>query len=223
MTKNKLRIIFLCILFLAVIVQVVFKLWEGGVFIFDHSANISSNYVLWNGREYSSISGEYSEGRTIAKGGEDWVINSVKEDPTHTFIVARSFLDHYLMVADDYIVPTTGELTTVSWNGNYITDTAFLSAVSKIDAQKTTSFTYQTDGIYALNDNQHMRELYFAYENCPVATIFKGYMGKVNGEWVITTFISQDAQNDDGSPKTHSVGCYIIPNEYWGILYGFFS
>ena len=76
------------------------------------------------------------------------------------------------MVADDYTVPANGELTTISWNGTYITDTEFLTAVSNIDAQKATSFTYQTYGIYELNDNQHMRELYFAYENCPVTTIF---------------------------------------------------
>ena len=221
--KKHLRIILPSILIFGVAAQVVIKLWEGSVFIFDHSAKVSSNYVLWNGREYSSISGEYSEGRTIAKGEEDWVIDSVNEDPTHTFIVARSFLDQYLMVADDYTGPANGELTTISWNGTYITDTEFLTAVSNIDAQKATSFTYQTYGIYELNDNQHMRELYFAYENCPVTTIFKGYMGKVDGKWVITTSISADTRNEDGSPKLYSVNCYEIPNEYWDVLSKFFS
>ena len=75
---------------------------------------------MWNGREYSSISGEYSEGRTIAKGEEDWVIDSVNEDPTHTFIVARSFLDQYLMVADDYTVPAKYSLQGTT-QGRYLT------------------------------------------------------------------------------------------------------
>ena len=35
------------------------------------------------------------------------------------------------MVADDYTVPANGELTTISWNGTYITDTEFLTAVSR--------------------------------------------------------------------------------------------
>ena len=90
-----------------------------------------------------------------------------------------------------------------------------MDALAKIEAEKTTSFTYETDGIFALTDNQHMRRLYFAYDNCPIATNYKGYMGKVNGAWVITTYISHDTRNEDGSPKPYSVGCYVIPEEYW--------
>lgn len=110
----------------------------------------------------------------------------------------------------------------LTWNGTYITEDSFVNAVSKIEAEKITSFTYETDGIFQLTENQHMRSLYFAYENCPVATNFIGYMGKVNGEWVITTDISQE-RNEDGSPKTSLVSCYVIPNEYWDIISKHFS
>ena len=207
-----------------IFVVVAFKPWKLGAFIFAHSADINLRHVTWNGKEYLPVSGEYTEGRTIAKvESSDWVINSVKEDPTHTFIVVRSFLDQYLMVSDDYTVPTAGELTTVSWNGVYISDPLFLESLSKIEAEKTTSFSYQTDGIFQLTENQYMRKLYFAYENCPIATNYKGYMGKVNGEWVITTYISQDTRNEDGSPKPYSVSCYKIPNQYWDVLSEYFS
>ncbi len=219
----KIKIILIGLLLFIVSAGIVFKLWESGAFIFDRAAHISMEYVEWNGKKYSDISGEYSEGRTIAKGKGDWVINAVEEDPTHTFIVVRSFLDDRLLVSDDYAVPTDGELTVACWNGKYITDTAFLDAVSKIESEKTTSFTYETDGIFQLTDHQHMRQLYFSYEDCPVATNFKGYMGKVHGEWVITTFISQDTRNEDGSPKPYSVNCYVIPSEYWDILSKYFS
>ncbi len=64
---------------------VVFKLWETGAFIWERSADICLEYVFWNGKEYSPISGEYTEGRTLAKGENDWVINMVEEDPSHTF------------------------------------------------------------------------------------------------------------------------------------------
>ena len=213
-----------CILVAAVIGAVVFKLWEAGAFILDRSADVSSNHVTWNGKKYSSTSGDYAEGRTIARGKNgDWVIHAVEEDPSHTFIVARSFLDQYLMVSDDYAVPSTGKITTASWNGVYITDPTFLHALENIEAKKTTDFTYETESIYRLTDTQHMRCLYVAYENCPVATSFKGYMGKVNGEWVITTYISSDIGNDDGSPKLYSVNCYRIPPEYRDILSQYFS
>lgn len=217
--KKNLKIILSCLLiFISVVVA--FKLWGAGAF---SSADVNSSHVTWNGKEYSPVSGEYTESATIAKGENGWVINSVKEDPTYTFIVARSFLDQYLMVSDDYAVPTTGELTIVSWNGVYISETLFLDSVSKIEAEKTTSFSYQTDGIFQLTENQYMRELYFAYENCPIATNYKGYMGKVNGEWVITTYISQETRNEDGSPKPYSVSCYKIPNQYWDVLSEYFS
>ena len=68
-----------------------------------------------------------------------------------------------------------------------------------------------------------MRELWFAYEGCPVATNYMGYMGKVNGEWVITTEIFQTTESDDPSPPQYSVSCYKIPSEYWDILSKYFG
>lgn len=198
-------------------------LWHTGLFLYDPSAEIYLEYVSWNGREYSNISGSYTEGKRIVKGKKAWEINAVEEDPSHTFIVARTFLDQRLLVADDYNVPTEGKLTTVSWNDVYITDPLFLEAITKIEAEKTTSFTYETNGIYVLRENQHMRSLYFAYDNCPVTTNFIGYMGKVNGEWVITTYISEDTRNKDGSPKWYPVSCYRIPDTYWDILSEYFD
>ena len=222
--KKKLKILLRILLLLILTAVVVFKLWEAGAFIFDHSAEVSLNHVTWNGKTYSAISGAYTEGRTIAKGKNDWVINMVKEDPSHTFIAARSFLDNALLVSDDYTIPTSGKITTVSWNGTYITDVSFLDAVTTIDASKNTTFTYETDdGIYQYTDHQQMRILYFAYENCPVATNYKGYMGKIDGEWVITTDISRYTGSNDGSPKPYLVSCYTIPNEYGEILSKYFD
>lgn len=222
--KKYVRNILVCLLACIVLAGIAFNLWKSGAFVSDHSPEVSANRVIWNGRKYSPISGEYTEGRTIAKGNSgDWVINMVKEYPSHTFIVARSFLDQYLMVSDDYTIPTSGTLTTAAWNGTYITDPAFLDTLTKIQAGKTTSFSYETDNLTRPTDNQRMRSRYFAYENCPVTTCFMGYMGQVNGQWVITTYVSQDTRNGDGSPKPYTVNCYVVPNEYWDILSKYFS
>ena len=222
--KKKLNIIIRCLIGLILIAAIFFRLWDRGAFIFDRTADVDLNRVTWNGRQYSPISGEYSEGKTIARGKEaDWVINSVKEDPSHTFIVARSFLDQSLMVADDYTVPTSSELTTVCWHRNYISDPLFLAAVQKIEAEKSTSFIYETDHITPVTENQHMRSLHFAYENCPVTTNYKGYMGKVNGEWVITTNISTVQTTEYGTPELFRVSCYRIPAQYWVILSQYFQ
>lgn len=206
------------------IIGIVAILWHSNGFIFDRSASVGVEGMTWNGKRYSTVSGEYTEGRTIAKSADgSWDINEVKEDPSHTFVVARAFLDQQLYVADDYTVPTSGEITKVCWNGRYIEDQDFLKAVAEIDAAKTTTFEYQTDNIYALTDNQHMRRLYFAYEDCPVATQQKGCLGKVNGQWVITTYISPDRYNEDLSPKPYTVRCFSIPDKYASILEKYFS
>ena len=219
---SKLAIICLCVFFV-VVIGIFALLWNSGVFVFDHSAKVGFEGMVWNDKNYSTITGEYTEGRTIAKSEDgSWKINEVKEDPSHTFVVARSFLDQYLFVFDGYTVPTSGKITTVCWNGEYIKDKDFIGALAEIDVAKTTSFDYETEAIFILNDNQRMKSLYFAYENCPVATVNKGWLGKIKGEWVITTYISSDQNNEDGSPKPYIVGCYSIPDKYSQILYKYF-
>lgn len=221
--KKSFRIAYIAIFASVVIAVLCFQLWKSGAFIFDHSAVITSNSVTWKGKTYSSIGGEYTEDRTIGKGENDWRIVAIKEDPSHRFIVARSFLDQYLFVADDYTVPTSGKLAKAAWNGKYVADADFLDAVSKIQLEKSSSFSYETENISALTDSQHLRALYFAYEDCPVATNFQGYLGKVDGDWVITTQISENVAHDGGAPKSYTVSCYVIPKEYWDVLSKYFS
>ncbi len=220
---SKSTIIALCAFFIMAI-GILSLLWYSDVFVIDRSAKVGNEGMTWNGKNYSTISGEYTEGRTIAKSEDgSWDINEIKEDPSHKFVVARSFLDQYLYVADDYTVPSSGEITKVCWDGKYINNKDFLKAITEIDATKTTTFDYETEGIFMLTDNQHMRRLYFAYEDCPIATEYIGYMGKVNGKWVITTYISPAQNNDDGSPKPYSVSCYSIPDKFGSILEKYFE
>ncbi len=219
---SKLTIICLSILFV-IVIGIIGLLWYNGAFITDRSAKVGNEGMIWNNKSYSTINGEYTEERTIAKSEDgSWKINEVKEDPSHTFVVARSFLDNYLYVSDDYVVPTSGEITKVCWAGDYIEDKEFIKAVTEIDTIKTTTFDYETEAIFMLNDIQRMKRLYFAYEDCPIATVYKGYLGKINGNWVITTNISSDQYNEDGSPKLHTVGCYSIPDKYSQVLEKYF-
>lgn len=218
---SKATIICMC-LFFVIALGFLALLWRCDVFVFDHSAIVHMEGMTWKGQDYSRVGGEYTEGRTIAKSKNGWNINEVKEDPSHTFVVARSFLDQYLYVSDDYTVPTSGEITKICWDGEYIKDKDFIEALTEIDITKTTSFDYETEAVFILNDSQSMKQLYFAYENCPVATVKKGWLGKINGKWVITTYISTDQNNEDGSPKPYMVGCHSIPDKYWKILEKYF-
>lgn len=221
MTMIKKLLPFVGILVAAILVIVL--LIAKGVMVFDHSGERRGDGLYWNNAHYISCSGEYTEGKTIAKTNDGFQINQVEEDTTHTFIVLRSFLDQYLLVREDYEIPTTGKISTVFWNNEFITDKAFFTALSEIIETAATDFEYETDGIFQLKDNQKMRSLFVGYDDCPIATSYIGYMGKVNGTWYITTAISDDQYNDDGSPKSHKVYCYTIPNKYIKILDKYFS
>ena len=194
------------------------RFWAKGAFVTDDSAEFTGSKLTWNGKNYSSVGGIYTEEKRIAKTADGWDVNEIREDPDHNFVVVRSFLDQYLMVADDYTIPTSGRLTMVNWHGDPLTDPEFLEAVLEISVQKNTSFTYETENISMVTDQQHMREVFFAYENCPVATVFQGYLGKVDGKWVMTTDIEKTTH-----PQPYLVGCHKIPDEYESILERYFK
>ncbi len=188
------------------------------VVVFDRSGERAGNDLLWNGTTYVSCSGSYTEHKRIAKTTDGFDIIEIEEDDTHTFVVLRSFLDQELMVDINYTIPQSGKLTSVSWNDTKITEEEFCSVVADIISRATTDFEYTTDGIFILTENQKMREVMVGYNNCPVSTEYIGYMGLVNGTWCITTEISKDQRNPDGSPKAYSVSCYTIPQEYIEIV-----
>ena len=183
-----------------------------GWIVTDHSAQRRGEGVFWNGVLYVGASGDYSEDRTIAKTEDGWNIVSVKEDESHTFVVLRSFLDNYLLVREDYEIPTSGTVTAVSWNGKKIEDAAFCAAVAAIVEAKQSDFSYETTAISHLREDQHMRLVYLAYEGCPIGTEFAGWMGTVNDVWCITTKTSGDA-----------VWCYEIPQAYIPVLEPYLS
>lgn len=199
---------------LAVTAAVLFLIFTNGIIVLDHSGQRRGEGVYWKGSLYVPCSGEYSEGKTIAKTEDGWHINEVKEDPTHTFIVLRSFLDQSLLVKEDYQIPTEGRATSAVWGKQKITDEEFLTSISELISQATSDYSYETEGIFQSTEGQQMRYLCVAFDNCPVATQNLGYMGTIGGTWYITTEISSDQYNDDGSPKAYTVWCYTIPSEY---------
>ena len=94
----------------SIVLTVIVFLFASGIIVIDHSAQRGfENSVTWRGNTYVEYCyTEYHEGRTLAKTTDGFRINAIKEDPTHTFIVLRSFLDQWLLVREDYIVPTDG-------------------------------------------------------------------------------------------------------------------
>lgn len=220
--KKKLMVRGLCLL---CILAAVFFLFSSGIIVLDHSAEQrGQDTIYWNGSYYDTCTGEYREGKTIAKTSDgSWDINEVRGDPSHTFLVMRSFLDQYLLVKREYEIPTSGTVTAAVWYGREpINDKAFCQAISKIFTKAEGRFTYKTDGIFQLVDGQQLYPLYLAYENCPLATEFMGYMGTLNDQWIITTHISY-GYTPEGGLAPDVIQYDVVPDEYVDILKFYFK
>ena len=122
-----------------------------------------------------------------------------------------SFRDSVLYADDGYAVPQSGEITKAYWNYKQMKDAEFMRTVTDILAERKIQGTYTSESGYIFIENavQDLEKLYVAYENCPVATVNKGFMGKLNGKWIITVEVS---------PDRSECKYYNIPDRYVGIL-----
>ena len=182
-----------------------------GIIVFDHSAERGfENSVIWKGVTYLTVSGKYREGKTVARTKDGFDINEVEGDDSHTFLVVRSFLDQWLVVREDYVIPISGKITKAYWGLKSIEDEEFLTAIEEIVEKATADFVYDNseNDIYQYKGDNIMRELMVAYEGCPVATNYVCYMGTADGRWCITI-------GDYGKEK---IDCYYIPDEYIPVL-----
>lgn len=190
----------------------------GRYITFDRTGKIEGDTLYWNGSVYVPCSGEFSEGKTIAKTTDGWQINEVKEDESHSFVVVRSFLDQYLMVRDDFYVPTNGQISVVVWNGIKITDGEFCRALSDIIRKVEELHQHRTDDFVELTDNSRMYEVHVGYEGCPIATSFIGYIGDVDGTWYFAPYSSSIVSSVGTGQSSNSLSYYSIPEEYFALL-----
>lgn len=206
MKNKKLKILLGCLIVIAVAVFAVMV--STGTIVFDHSAERGfENSVTWKGVKYVPVSGKYNEGKTVAKVKDSGLsLNEVEEDDSRTFVVVRNFIDQWLVVREDYNIPKSGEITKAYWSYQFIEDEKFLNTIEEMITKVKPDFEYDTEGreIFEYTDTQNMKELYIAYEDCPVPTIYLGYMGVIDGEWYLTT----------GKGNGDTVYCYRIPEEY---------
>ncbi|MBQ3550893.1 MAG: hypothetical protein IJA41_07940 [Clostridia bacterium] len=200
---------------LVVAALIVGALWHFGAFVTDRSAVVGLESLEWQGRTYSPRYGKYDLGRRIAKTTNGLDVYEIKGDPEHNFLLVSSFVDSILYVSDDYEIPTSGTVTRINWNYKDITDKVLLQAVVEIIADRCVQGSYKSPygGLFVENEVQNLEALYVAYDNCPVATVNMGFMGKLNGKWIITVEVS---------PDRSECKYYNIPDQYVGILERYF-
>ncbi len=184
----------------------------------DRSAVSYGNGIIWNDVKYIPTSaGGYHEKKTVAKTSDGWNVVEIKEDPSHTFIVQRSFLDNYLLVDESYVIPKSGKITSATWNDISVNGENFLTAISEILENAEADFYFELGELREIYSKTEIRPLYIGYEDCPLSTEFAGYIGIIDNKWCITTERT-NITDDSGAVLKCRIFCYEIPEEYYGVL-----
>ena len=192
-------------------VILLFMLIGSGVFVWDRTAERVGEGILWHGVRYVSVTGYCHEGRTIGRTADGWKINEVREDPSHTFVVLRSFLDRNLLVREDYEIPGFGAVGLVWWQSKNVRDAELCRAVGEILTRAEPDFLFETEEVFTVNEHQKMKEVYVAYGDCPVPTVYAGWLGQIDGVWRLTLGIPAEWPEVDGKKQ---IPCFTIPPEY---------
>ena len=173
-----------------VIIVIVILLMIGGIFfhcwMLQRDGFVGGERVEIDGVRYRYVSFELTkEGKTIGLL-DDWKINEISEDPSHTFLVVRSFLDQYYIVREDYQIPTEGKVS-CAYIGQYerTEEPELLDALTEILKNEYTDGTeYFISNERGANDT--FRNISVGYEGCPVGTDHSiYYIGKVDCKWVV--------------------------------------
>ncbi|MCL2815189.1 MAG: hypothetical protein FWD23_11375 [Oscillospiraceae bacterium] len=175
------------------------------------------------GVKYIPVGGIYTSGKNIT-WTDGFTINSLKDDPSKTFVCVTSFLDSIgLFVREDYIIPLEGKVTAVCWevytNTKKIKDLEFCQAISDLYNYNGEVFEYEFGVPHGDDLNKYMKDLYIAYEDCPVATIQVGSIGKINNQLVFAKRLSLSPEYDEASNSfRYLYSCRIIPLDYLPIV-----
>lgn len=184
-----------------------------GIIVFDHSAQRAGEGFRWKGELYIPTSAaDYTEGKTIAKTTDNWQLNIVEEDESHTFMVMRSFLDQWLCVREDYEFPKDGNVTAVYIDGKKIDNAELAAAAQYMLENFAVEREYAVESIHHDTETQQMRDISYCFEGCPVGIDRNGdHIGRIDGEWVIARRVGES-----GDLRTYEL-C-AVPEEYFEIL-----
>lgn len=211
---------YILFILLSVLVVITIYVLKGRV-IWDHSAEQGGDVsIYWNGFHYIGTNGEYfQEEETLAKTKDGQrTINSVVGDDEHLFVVNRSFYENWLLVREDYEIPKSGNITVVIWNHQRITDSDFLKVMNQLMSIEPESKMYGilTSEIHGHTDRSYLDSLWVGYENCPVGTDHKGFLGTYEGKWVFVDQYSETRSN--GAFIEGKIRYFTVPEEYIPVL-----
>ncbi|MBQ3099488.1 MAG: hypothetical protein IJC50_00710 [Clostridia bacterium] len=181
---------------LAVVMTVDYLKYEGIILPKDRSAQESHNHynhtITWKGKIYKLCDYDfiydvkYNRGKAVTQCSECGnVLYEISGDSNHDFLVDPCFNERDdLYVSEDYVIPTEGEITAVYVNGRKVTNKKLLDAIEKMySADDSDFFLYDVEENFYHDHNIFAKKVNLSYEDCPVGSEYKGYIGKVDGKW----------------------------------------
>lgn len=202
-----------------VLISPILLLIHNGVIVLDHSAKRTGEQgheFIWKDVRYVACNVDYHEGKTIAKTEDGFSINEVKEDKTHTFLVLRSYIDQWVCVREDYVIPESGKLNAVFIDGTQFMVERLTQAIDHILANFTPEYKYETDNYWSISEDRILKEITFCFDDCPV-----GYsrdltlLGSIDGKWVFAKLSDwrEDTSAEAPIGVIYTFDVYTVPNE----------
>lgn len=157
------------------------------------------------------------EGKTIGLI-DDWEINEVPEDKSHTFLVVRSFLDQYYIVREDYTIPTEGNVS-CAYIGTMMERTTNPELLQALTEILQTNYTDGTPFFLSNRKDEqgNFKHIVVGYEDCPVGTDNRIYcIGQIDSKWVIIFHDELGQWEDDKLSAVY----YELDSKYGKIFEG---
>jgi len=183
-----LRMIIVGVVLLALLV---FVLYKYNAFVFDDSATIDGNAIVWNGARYVPCEGKYTLDAAFAKmaGDDARVLYAIEGDDDHRCFVAKAMRDPQLYIREDMSLSQSGKVTGVYIFGHYETDPALLETLNALLPQGGT-VPPDTEELLFVND--FSTEVIFCFDDCPIGTDSRGMLSTNTDIWIAAQFIDND-------------------------------
>ena len=185
-TNEKIRSLLFAAILLAALIVLLDQL-----IIFDRSAERTGDGFIWQGTRYVYFDGVYQSGERLAKTADGFDILAVKGDKDRNFLVLADMLDNNLCMREGYQPPSDGTLTGVQIKTGKVLGGTLTEAIDTMRRGFTEERRTEIANIHTITDTQHMAELAFYYNDCPVGIRDGGwFIGKLDGAWTMARLVS---------------------------------
>lgn len=193
------------------VVAAIFLLFAIPAFVNDYHVHKVRRELIGQGIEIEHFENAYKseyflfdEIQYAGKAG-GWGVSlfTLKNDPKHNFIVKiGDNTDCY--VKNGVTIPVSGRVTAVFHENQATYQQSDIDMFIEIASANTNEYTFATDNL-----DGYGRRFYFAYNDCPVAKDWKGFLAFVDNKWLFVSRENYIANGDESAGSNVFTGFEI--------------